>query len=252
VRQIIEDTWLKFTEPLEGGVACLYNDIRGLTTLAYGNLVNAPSAVVGLPFVHPDGTPATVQEVVGAWHAVHDDPQCATRGWLYAAKLTDLRLTQAGMHDLAMSKLRSNDRILAARVSEWEDRGACVQMAIHSMAWACGPHVHFPRMFAAIERKDYEVAAIEIHMNEFTRGPHGEVLRNAGLVPRNVANKVLMKNASRVESYHLDPDYLNWSYVIDVRDVDTVPDLAAATRTTPPDSSGGVDTFVSRDDDDEI
>ncbi len=214
MRYVVEAQWLAFTEPLEGGVPCLYNDIRGMTTVAYGNLVNAPGAVTGLPFVHPDGRLASFAEITDAWHKVHDDPLCATRGWRYSATLTPLRLTQKGMHDLAMGKLRENEAALCKRFPFWAEMPACAQMAIHSLAWACGPCFHFPRFESAVNVHDYESAALEIHMNEWTRGPKGEVIRNNGLIPRNDANKVLMRNAARVETYHLDPDFLDWKTVL--------------------------------------
>ncbi len=225
MRQVVIDKWIDFTEPLEGGVAVLYNDIRGLTTTAYGNLVNSPGAVAGLPFVHPDGTPAAPADIIAAWHTVHNDPQCAIRGWTYAAKLTPLRLTRAGMSELALDKLAQNDAILAKRLAHWAQMPACAQMAVHSLAWACGANAFFPRLFSALDVHDYDAAVVEIHMNEWTKGPNGEDIKNHGLVPRNVANKILMRNASRVEAYRLDPDLLEWKYVLGVADLDTVPHL---------------------------
>ncbi len=223
MRSIIRDQWLAFTEPLEGGVACLYNDVRGLTTIAYGNLCNSPGEAAALPLVHPDGTYASTAEKIAAWHSVHDDPAAAHYGWRYAAKLTPLRLTRDGMAGLALRKLDQNDAALHNRLPDWETYPACAQMALHSLAWACGPGAHFPRLFSAAQARDWDVCSIEIHMNEWT--PEG--IRNAGLVPRNVANKILMRNAQRVEAFHLDPDLLNWTQVLGVSDAETQPDLAS-------------------------
>lgn len=222
--RIIIDRWLEFTDPIEGGVACLYNDVRGITTIAYGNMVNSVDSVMKLQFVHADGSPASIPEVVAAWNRVHSDPQCAHRGWTYAATLTDLRLTKEGMAQLAIWKLAQNDAILASRCPFWNDMPACAQMAMHSLAWACGPGAHFPRLFAALDVHDYGAAAIEIHMNEWT--PEG--IHNTGLIPRNVANKILMRNAAYVEACHLDPDTLEWKRELRISEAPTDPEVTSA------------------------
>ncbi len=248
MRSVVRDHWIAFTEPMEGGCSCLYNDVRGLTTIAYGNLCNSPGEAAALPLVHPDGTPATVAEKIAAWHSVHDDPAAAHYGWRYAAKLTKLRLTPNGMAGLALQRLEQNDRILLARLPEWESYGACVQAALHSLSWAAGPHAHYPRLFEAVKAHEFATyttvenieghtvdvltggAAFEIHMREIT--PEG--IRNAGLVPRNVANKILMRNAQRVESYMLDPDTLNWTSIIGASDDETQPDISQPETEPPP------------------
>ncbi len=220
MRDIVHTSWLAFTGPLEGAaVPSLYNDVRGMTTIAYGNLVDSVGAVIGLPFVWPDGRRATTAEIAAAWQAVHNDPQAAIQGWRYAARLTPLRLTPGGIESLVASRLESNDRILRARLPGWDDVVACGQMALHSLAWACGANAHFPRLFQAVADGDYEEAAVQIHMNEWT--PEG--IHNRGLIPRNVAQKILMRNAARVRDYHLDPDTLDWQRVIGVSDAATVP-----------------------------
>ncbi len=60
---------------------------------------------------------------------------------------------------------------------------------------------------------------MEIHLNEYT--PEG--LHNAGLALRNVANALLMRNAHRVQAFHLDPELLDWTHDLSVADVPTVP-----------------------------
>ncbi len=232
MRPIVRIRWLTFTEPLEGGVSCLYNDRRGLTTIAYGNLCNTAADATALALVHPDGTPATAAEKVAAWRAVHDDPECAERGWKYAATLTKLRMTREGMDHLALAKLENNDRILLARLPMWEELPACAQMALHSLAWACGANAHFPRLFADVSARNFEFAAVEIHMNEWT--PEG--IFNAGLVPRNRANKILMRNAGRVQAFGLDPDMLDWKHDLSVADEPTLPELPYIGNTPLPDS----------------
>lgn len=208
---VVRDAFLEFTGPLEGaGVPCLYNDVRGITTIAWGNAVFSAAEAVALPLMHPGGVPATAAEKVAAYQAVNSNRIADVQGWTYAAKLTTLRLTRDGMAAMAMRKFDANETALMRRCATWGVMPACARLAIHSLAWACGAGAHFPRLFSALDVHDYEHAAVEIHMNEWTKSPSGATIKNAGLVPRNVANKILMRNAAKVEAYHLDPDYINW------------------------------------------
>jgi len=222
VRASVHAGFLDFTGPLEGpGVPCPYTDIRGIVTVAWGDAIFTREEMVQLPFMHAGGVPATATEKICAWELLKDNAAAMHGGWTVAAKLTDLRLTREGMNALAFAKLDSNDRILLARLPEWESYNACAQLALHSLAWACGANAHFPRLFQAVNARDFLEAAAQIHMNEWT--PEGA--HNAGLVPRNVANKLLMRNAQRIEAFHLDPDLLEWKTLLGVADAVTVPAL---------------------------
>jgi GH24 family phage-related lysozyme (muramidase) len=229
VRTVVRDNWLAFTEPLEGGVAYPYADIRGLVTVAYGNLIDPMSLALSLPFLDANtGKPATREQIASGWQAVKNDPNARKKGHAYARGLTPLRLTLAGMSGLALGKLEANDEALRIRFAEWEDFPACAQMALHSLAWACGAAFHFPKLAEAVRAQDWDACSVHIHMNEYT--PEGT--RNAGLVPRNVRNRLLMANAERVRGFKLDPDTLEWTRPIDVSDEDTQPEVNAATHPT--------------------
>ncbi len=217
---VVRGVFLEFTEALEGGVPWLYADIRNLITIAYGNLVDPLSAALTLPLMHAGGIPASKSEITAAWLAVKGDPKAAGYGHQYAKKLTTLRLTGEGMASFALAKYDSNDRTLRARCSNWDTLPATARLALHSLAWACGANAHFPRLFSDVNARDFDGAAVEIHMNEYT--PEG--IKNAGLVPRNVANKILMRNAQRVDAFKLDPDLLEWKRDL-APDQDTVPTL---------------------------
>ncbi len=226
MRDVIPQRWLDFTEPMEGGIPWPYNDIYGYTTIAYGNLVNSVGAVLGLPFMRKDGTPATAAEIASAWQAVHNDPQAARQGHLYAKGLTTIRLTRDGMRDLALKKLASNNVELVALLPDFEDWPACAQLAMHSWAWACGAHSPFPKLFSALRARDFDAASVYIHINEDgpDRTPH-TADDNRGLIPRNIRNKILMRNAARVQGFHLDPDLLDWENDISISAAPTVPAL---------------------------
>lgn len=221
MRPVVRDAWIAFTEPLEGGIPYLYADIRGLVTIAYGNLVDPLSSALPLPLMHPGGLAATKAEITSAWLAVKGDALAASRGHLYAKRLTTIRLTREGMGALALGKLDANDAVLRQRLPDWEDYPAAVQMALHSLSWACGARFNFPRLISAVKARDFEAAAAEIHMND--RTPEG--LLNAGIRPRNLANRILMRNAARVQAFHLDPDELNWKVDVGAAEAITTPQI---------------------------
>lgn len=69
------------------------------------------------------------------------------------------------------------------------------------MAWACGAAFHFPLLDAALRTRDFLGAALECRIDE--RG-------NPGVVPRNAANRTLLRNAHYVERGGFDPSVLYW------------------------------------------
>ncbi len=229
-----------FTEGFEGGIPYLYNDIEGKTTVAFGDLVDSVGAVLGLSWLRPDGGRASAAEIATAWQACHNDPAAARAGAGYAERLTTIRLTREAMTSLAMARFRSNAAELSRFFPDLEDWPACAQLAIASWAWAVGTHSPFPRLFSALRARDFSVASIEIHADEWTQTRDGKRIRNAGLVPRNAANRILMLNAQRVEDFKLDPDLLEWKQEIGV--VDDAPTLPVLPSPEPEEvtGSGGV------------
>lgn len=221
MRTPVRTAWLTFTERFEGGVPWLYADVRGLITIAYGNLVDPLSAALSLPLEWADGGKATAADITADWLRVKGEPRAAKLGHLYAKGLTLLRLPRAAMEAVALRKLDENEAVLRGRFADWDDLPACAQMALHSLAWACGPAFHFPRLVSAVNAGDFDAASVHIQMREVT--PEGVV--NAGLRPRNAANRVLMQNAQRARDYRLDPDTLDWTNVLSVSDAVTVPAL---------------------------
>jgi GH24 family phage-related lysozyme (muramidase) len=215
-----------FSAGPEGVVPWMYADILGLVTTGIGNLIDPPSAALGLPWVvAATGQIATVADVMRDWHRVKNDPSLRTLGHRACEHITALRLTDEGVDFVVARTLEANDVALSRRIPDWEDLPACAQLAMHSLAWACGPHANFPALFSAVNAGDFDAAAVHIAINEWSQRPDGTRVRNAGLVPRNAANRVLMRNASRVQGYHLDPDLIDWTHDLAVTDAPTVPAL---------------------------
>ena len=197
--------WINFNTPLEGLVRSLYADVLGLVTTGMGNLVDPVGAALVLPWKRPDGSPATQAQIAAAWNAVKNDPRCAKLGWVYAQSLpgNDIRLDDADVAALVYSKLKANDRLMAARFADWESRPADAQMAAHSMAWAMGPSFwpKFPRFTALFTAGDYGRIETDAKGNPIVRGAAGECAispPHGTIIVRNAHNKQMLLNAAKV------------------------------------------------------
>lgn len=212
MKRAVRDAFLDFTSPLEGVVQWMYADVRGLITTAIGNLIDPLSLALPLPWRRPDGSPASGDEVIAEWQKVKNDPNSAKLGHRYSQRLTRLRLTEDGVRDLVFQKLDENDVALRKRFPGFEEWPADAQLATHSMAWACGPAFRFPLLEKALRAKDWEAAADEAHIS---------TTNNPGVVPRNLENRKLYRNAARAE----DSDVLYWprDLVLEASEAPTLP-----------------------------
>jgi hypothetical protein len=201
MRSAVREAFISFTTVFEGSVPWLYADVKGLVTVAIGNLVDPVEYALGLPFVWPDGTPATTDDIRRAWEVVKNDPRAAKYGHKYTEHLAanQIRLTPGGLENLVLDKFDANEKYLAKRFIEWDQWPADAQLGVHSMAWACGPAFRFPHLESSLRDQDFDGAALNCSIS--TAG-------NPGVIPRNVANRTLFSNASRVVEFDLDPDRL--------------------------------------------
>lgn len=230
----VRAAFVGFTSPLEGVCPFLYLDVLGLVTTAIGNLVDTSQGgdpqpwrpVLGLPFQHLDGRPATDEEIVAEWKAVKARQDMKMMGGGAFAKVTTLRLPPLGIEQVVNRKLEANDAILRQRFPDFEDWPADAQLATHSMAWACGANFHFPQLERALKERNFGEwtidpktgttvvtggAALHCHIN--TDGPDhvaGTADDFRGIIPRNNANQQMYVNAMRVMKYKLDPDEVNY------------------------------------------
>ena len=201
MRQSVRDIFPSFSESFEGAVPWLYSDIKGLVTIAIGNLVDPVSAALTLPLRRPDGSPATRAEIAAEWARVKNDPKCATLGYRYAETITTLRLTDDGVAEVVGAKLRELDAAMRRRFPAFETWPAEAQLATLSMCWACGPAFAFPVLASALARRDFSAAARNCHIDD---------AHNPGVTPRNRADVALYTNADVVERHGLDPDIITW------------------------------------------
>jgi len=204
MKDSVRDCFVEFSSALEGVVPWMYLDVKGLVTVAIGNLIDTPDSAMILPFVFK-GTnePASRDAILREWSAVKAHQTAAKDGHRVLAMHTSLRLTPEGIHQLVTRKLSLNHEILESRFPDINAWPADAQLATHSMAWACGPHFDgahrggFPLLGSLLRSGDFAGAARQCHMNE---------AGNPGLIPRNKANKALYRAAADPE----DPELVSW------------------------------------------
>lgn len=196
----------------------MYLDVKGLVTVAIGNLIDPVGAALDLPFVHADGSPASRAEIDYAWHTVKAHGELAHQGNYNAQFLTDLRLTPEGISELVGTVLKRFASALAAHYPGFESWPADAQLATLAMAWACGPAFHavgFGALEHALRAGDFVAAANCCHINE---------VGNAGVHPRNLAMRDLYFLAAAKPE---DADALHWPAVDHVKAFQAEHDLEA-------------------------
>lgn len=200
----IED-WHLLSSPLEGRVHSMYLDILGLVTCGVGNLIDSPYQAARLPWKHADGRLATKEEIYFAWADLKANKETLKKlHWKYAAKRNDLRLTDEDIDRLVESKLCEFEVYMTKHhFPGFVDFPADAQLAICSMAWACGPG--FPKQFSNFKRfanqHEWLLAKACCKIRE---------TGNPGVRPRNVHNYLCFENAHQVKIFGLDSEALYW------------------------------------------
>lgn len=222
MRDSVRRYFVAFTNVFEGTVAWPYLDIKGLVTIGIGDLIDPIETALALPFVIGDYQ-ATQQEIADGWHEIKGRHELAQQGHMAARKFTKLRLTPQGIETLAFAKLDEMWSHLVKRFPSIEEWPADAQLGVISMSWAMGPSFHFPTFEKAVNGLDFTSAALLCKMDDS---------HNAGLVPRNAANRTLFANAAQVLAAGLDPDVLH--YPDDPRERITERDAGAVLPETEP------------------
>jgi hypothetical protein len=196
----VQSNFRAFNTKFEGCVPYMYLDIKGLVTVAVGNLVDPVELAQALPFRFKDkpgvaspGSPATPDQIAAEWQILKNDPSLATRGFKACGPITQLELGDDSIDSLIGDRLTGNESVLKRQqwFQDFDTWPADAQLGLLSMAWAMGPAGPggFPHFRAACESLDFNAAAAECRMNE---------AGNPGLIPRNQANFTLFSNAAIV------------------------------------------------------
>lgn len=201
----VVQAFVAFSSPLEGVCKNLYADVKGLLTTGIGCLVDPVSLALPLPWLMPDGSPASQNEIAKQWRDLKAQPAMKDYPALSKTVLgaTTMRLTDAGVLALASQRLMANEKVLRTYLPNWDSMPADAQLACCSMAWALGaafPHT-FGNFRAAANAQNWTaaIAACEIQTNG-----------NPGVVPRNAANRLCLANAQASVSQGLPIETLFW------------------------------------------
>jgi hypothetical protein len=201
----VVEVFPRFSTPLEGLCRNLYADVKGLLTTAIGCLVDPMAMALPLPWVMPDGAPASQAEIARQWQAFKAQPGLKNYPALSKTVLdaTTMRLTDAGVAQLVSQRLLANEKVLRGYFPNWDLFPADAQLACCSMAWAIGagwPHI-FGNLRDACNAQNWTtaIACCEIQ----TAG-------NPGVIPRNAANKLCFANAAAAIAQNLPLDVLHW------------------------------------------
>lgn len=196
----VQSGFRAFSEKFEGSVPYMYLDIKGLVTVAVGNLVDPVEAAQALPFrfknkpgIANAGAAATPDQIAAEWHKLKNNPTLAQRGFKACEPLTMLELSDDSINAIILSRLTANENFMKRQqwFQNFDSWPADAQLGLLSMAWAMGPAGPgaFPNFRAACQSSNFNAAAAECKMNE---------AGNPGLIPRNRANVQLFSNAAVV------------------------------------------------------
>lgn len=188
-----------YTRAFEGEVPWMYLDIKGLVTIAFGNLIDPIQHAQGLEMLCADGSLATQAQIDAEWRRVKGITAGAKNGHRWIKQFTSLRMTPEGMQRLMLAKADQMVLTLRKRFPAWDTWPADAQLGTLSLAWACGPAFNFPRLVKSLNARDFQSAAGQSKMN---------TVGNPGLEPRNRAQLVLFRNAAEVERRCMDPETL--------------------------------------------
>lgn len=209
----VRNYFIEFNEKFEDRIEYMYLDIKGLVTIGVGNLFDVEETgdtkglktvleeLVTLPFVykerHRDASkPASKADIEAEWKKVKGRQEWKNlRDRLTKfAELTDLRLKKEAVNAIALKKVDAMEKELKPHPAflDFDKWPADAQLGLLSMAWALGaPKIRngWPNFKAACKKQDFGAAVEHCEIN---------TVGNPGLIPRNVANKHLFKNAAAV------------------------------------------------------
>jgi hypothetical protein len=193
----VQSSFRAFNTKFEGCIPYMYLDIKGLVTVAVGNLVDPVELAQALPFrfknepgIAAPGSPATPDQIAAEWQTLKNDPSLAAKGYKACGPITQLELSDDSIDSLILDRLTRNESFLKRQqwFQDFDTWPADAQLGLLSMAWAMGPAGpgEFPHFRAACQSLDFNAASAECKMNE---------AGNPGLIPRNQANFTLFSNA---------------------------------------------------------
>lgn len=198
MRNAVKSYFIKFTEPFEGVVYNMYQDVKGLVSTGLGELIDPAFLGMPYPWRRPDGSLASAPEYSSEWNLIKSRHELAHDGWVAAKRFCTLHLTLEDITTLVFQKLENNEAVIRSHVPDFDNLCADAQLFLHSWAWAVGPNARYPRMLALINAKSFYSASNECDINP----------KVGTIILRNAANRQLLLNAACVQDQELDPEVL--------------------------------------------
>ena len=211
----VVDSFVAFTQPLEGKVLWPYLDVLGLVTVGYGCLIDPLPLAERISWKLPNGLPASLEAVRADWTRLKARKDLAKVHFKFAAAVTSIRLTEEGAGDLLRLRAASFEVELKKHLPSWDSFPADAQLCCMSMAWACGPG--FPITF-----KNFAKFA---NLHDWANAAKCAAIRtegNPGIVPRNAQNSLCMVNAAASAARGLPVDQLFWPQTVPLSGAPTV------------------------------
>jgi GH24 family phage-related lysozyme (muramidase) len=149
-------------EKFEGRVPYMYRSIGGTVAIGAGHAI--PSATDASKLSWVKGTrPATKEEIETDYSAVAAAPT-GMMAWSYET-LTFCRMSDEALNQLIVADLQQLIYSLAASFARWPGYPPPVQAALVDMAYnlGLGGLKKYPKMLAAVDAGDWEMAARECH-----------------------------------------------------------------------------------------
>ena len=115
--QAVQAGFRAFNTKFEGCIPYMYLDIKGLVTVAVGNLVDPVELAQELPFrfknkpgIEASGSAATVEQIATEWQALKDNPSLGAKGHKACEPLTQLELSDESMDALILPRFSRGGR----------------------------------------------------------------------------------------------------------------------------------------------
>lgn len=219
MRQSVYDAFVRFSAPLEGLTHNPYLDVKGLLTVGLGCLIDPPETAASLPWVFADGSSAPAAEVLAQLRSLKARQVLKNYRFdsLAVLSATTIRLTDAGVLDLASKRMLANEDFYVKAFPGYQTWPADAQLFAHSMGWAVG--AGWPSIFGNCSRllrsdpPQFLLAATsrpDARPEDASAPCDISTHNNAGIVPRNAQNRLLLSNAQLVIDRGLPRDVLYW------------------------------------------
>lgn len=150
------------TERFEGRSLHMYLCPAGRVTIGVGHAIEREDAALAMPFL-VDGLPATAGQITRDFRAI----AASTRGRVASAyaSATRCRLTDVAVTGMRDADVERYERSIARAVPGWENLPVSARCALFDIGFNCGVAglLKFHRMLAAVESRNWHVAALESH-----------------------------------------------------------------------------------------